>query len=108
MPRYRSLDEIFDEPDEFGLLEIKERNRGEAATPDARNAEIVSQVNAFYESNGRIPDDNSLDLEEMKLGTIWRSIRTSPTAAMMERFTMVNRLRIRGLVGVGFGDDVFA
>ena len=49
MPRYRSLDEIFDEPDEFGLLEIKERNRGEAATPDARNAEIVSQVNAFYE-----------------------------------------------------------
>jgi hypothetical protein len=84
MPRYRSLDEIFDEPDEFGLLEIKERNRGEAATPDARNAEIVSQVNAFYELNGRIPDDNSLDLEEMKLGTIWRSIRTSPTAAMME------------------------
>lgn len=84
MPRYRSLDEIFDEPDEFGLLEIQERNRGAAATPDARNAEIVSQVNAFYESNGRIPDDNSLDLEEMKLGTIWRSIRTSPTAAMME------------------------
>lgn len=84
MPRYRSLDEIFDEPDEFGLLDIKERNRGAAATPDARNAEIVSQVNAFYESNGRIPDDNSLDLEEMKLGTIWRSIRTSPTAAMME------------------------
>lgn len=92
MPRYRSLDEIFDEPDEFGLLEIKERNRGQAATPDARNAEIVSQVNGFYEAHGRIPDDNSLDLEEMKLGTIWRSIRTSPTAAMME----VDRNRLLG------------
>ena len=92
MPRYRSLDEIFNEPDEFGLLEVKERNRGEAATPEARNAEIVSQVNAFYESNGRIPDDNSLNLEEMKLGTIWRSIRTSPTTAMME----VDRNRLLG------------
>ncbi|MEM7745930.1 MAG: GIY-YIG nuclease family protein [Pseudomonadota bacterium] len=92
MPRYRSLDEIFDEPDEFGLLDIKERNRGAAATPDARSSEIVLQVNAFYESNGRIPDDNSLDLEEMKLGTIWRSIRTSPTAAMME----VDRNRLLG------------
>jgi len=62
MPRYRSLDEIFDEPDEFGLLEIKERNRGEAATPDARNAEIVSQVNAFFESNGNeARDDLAID-----------------------------------------------
>ena len=90
MPRYRSLDEIFDEPDEFGLLEIKERADASANTPEARNAEIVGQVNSFYEAHGRIPDDNSLDLEEMKLGTIWRSIRTSPTDAMMK--TDRNRL----------------
>ena len=43
MPRYRSLDEIFDEPDEFGLLEVQERARAAANTPDARNAEIVRQ-----------------------------------------------------------------
>ncbi len=84
MPRYRSLDEIFNEPDEFGLLEIKERARGNASTPDARNAEIVAQVNAFFEAHGWVPDDNSLDLEEMKLGTIWRQVRTSPSTAMME------------------------
>ena len=83
MPRYRSLDEIFDEPDEFGLLEIQERARAAANTPDARNAEIVRQVNSFYEAHGRLPDDNSSNIEEMKLGTIWRAIRTSPTAAMM-------------------------
>jgi hypothetical protein len=92
MPRYRSLEEIFDEPDEFGLLEIEMRNRGEVATADARNAEIVCQVNSFYEAHGRIPDDNSLDLEEMKLGTIWRSIRTSPSTKMVE----VDRNRLLG------------
>ena len=82
MPRYKSLDEIFDEPDELGLLNIKERAKSDPNTPEARNAEIVSQVNDFYEQHGRFPDDNGLDLEEMKLGTIWRSIRTSPTAAL--------------------------
>lgn len=81
MGRYRSLDEIFDEEDEFGLLEIRQRASA-SSTPDNRNAEIVAQVNAFWERHGRLPDDNSLDLEEMKLGTIWRSIRTSPSAAM--------------------------
>ena len=81
MSRYRSLDEIFDEEDEFGLLEIRQRASANS-TPDSRNAEIVAQVNAFWERHGRLPDDNSLDLEEMKLGTIWRSIRTSPSAAM--------------------------
>lgn len=84
MPRYKSLDEIFDEPDEFGLLEIKEKPRSNTSSPEARNAEIVQQVNSFYERHGRLPDDNSLDLEEMKLGTIWHSIRTSPTQAMMD------------------------
>lgn len=81
MSRYRSLDEIFDEEDEFGLLEIRQRKTS-SSTPDSRNAEIVTLVNAFWERHGRLPDDNSLDLEEMKLGTIWRSIRTSPSAAM--------------------------
>lgn len=81
MPRYRSLAEIFEEEDPFALLEVKPRSSG-ALAPDARNAEIVAQVNAFYEARGRLPDDNSLDLEEMKLGTIWRSIRTSPSQAM--------------------------
>lgn len=81
MARYRSLDEVFDEEDEFGLLEIRQRSSS-SSTPESRNVEIVGQVNAFYEAHGRLPDDNSLDLEEMKLGTIWRSIRTSPSAAM--------------------------
>lgn len=84
MPRYRSLDEIFDEPDDYGLLELSDRSRSAPSTPDARNVEIVTQVNNFYEAQGRLPDDNSLDLEEMKLGTIWRSILTSPTPGIVD------------------------
>lgn len=82
MSRYRSLEEIFEEEDEFGLLAVKPSASAGASSPEARNAEIVKQVNDFYEVHGRLPDDNSLDLEEMKLGTIWRSIRTSPSEPM--------------------------
>lgn len=82
MARYRSFEDIFDEEDEFGLLDVKPRS-SIPATPETRNAGIVAQVNDFYEAHGRLPDDNSLDLDEMKLGTIWRSIRTSPSEAMM-------------------------
>jgi len=85
MPRYRSLDEIFEEDDTFGLLDVKVRSSGATQSPEARNAEIVAQVNNFFEAHGREPDDNSLDLEEMKLGTIWRSVRTSPSDAMRAR-----------------------
>ena len=102
MPRYRSLDEIFDEPDEFGLLKIKERAHAIANTPEARNAEIVAQVNSFYEAHGRLPDDNSQDVEEMRLGTIWRTIRTSsPTAAMME----ADRNRLLGYGSTGLAEE---
>ncbi|MRU16533.1 GIY-YIG nuclease family protein [Roseovarius sp. A21] len=82
MPRYRSLEDIFDEEDEFGLLDVKPRASG-AAPPDALNAEIVAEVNTFYETQGRLPNGNSHDLEEMKLGTIWQSICNSPTDAMI-------------------------
>ncbi len=91
MQRYRSLEDIFDEKDDFGLLDVKPRSSA-TATPETRNAEIVAEVNDFYERHARLPDDNSLDLEEMKLGTIWNSIRKSPTEAMMA----VDRNRLLG------------
>lgn len=98
MPRYRSLEDVFDEEDEFGLLDVKPRTTA-TTTPETRNAEIVAEVNDYYERHGRLPDDNSLDLEEMKLGTIWTSIRKSPTEAMMT----VDRNRL-----LGYGHPVAA
>ena len=102
MARYRSLEDVFDEEDEFGLLDVKPRTSG-TTTPETRNAEIVAEVNEFYERHGRLPDGNSLDLEEMKLGTIWQSIRKSPTEAMMA----VDRNKLLGYghpVALGPGD----
>jgi len=83
MTRYRSLDEIFAEEDEFGLLADVKPRRSSGSSPDERNAEIVANVNDFYEAHGRLPDDNGATIEEMKLGIIWRSIKDSPTEHMM-------------------------
>lgn len=83
MARYRSLDEIFDEEDELGLLKNVKPRRPASSTPDDRNAEIVAEVNAFYEAHGRLPDEGGQTIEEMKLGTIWQSIRGMPTEAML-------------------------
>ncbi|WP_411974624.1 GIY-YIG nuclease family protein [Sulfitobacter faviae] len=83
MKRYRSLDEIFAEEDELGLLADVKPRRSNTTSPDDRNAEIVAEVNDFYEAHGRLPDENGQTIEEMKLGTIWRSIKGSPTELMM-------------------------
>lgn len=82
MARYRTLEEIFDEEDEFGLLADIKPRRTNGSTPDERNAEIVAEVNDFYERNGRLPDEDGATIEEMKLGTIWAAIRGAPTEVM--------------------------
>jgi len=79
MPR-PTLDEIFDEPDEFGLLDVRLKPRG-VRTPDLeRDAGIVREVNDFHDLHGRLPDESAADHEEMRLGTIWNSLvdRTEP------------------------------
>jgi hypothetical protein len=83
MVRYKSLDEIFDEEDDLGLLRNVKPKKSASSTPDGRNAEIVAEVNAFYETHGRLPDEGGQTIEEMKLGTIWQSIRGSATQAMI-------------------------
>jgi hypothetical protein len=77
------LDEIFDEEDEYGLLALRAKGTGKPP-PEAQNVEIVRHVNRFFEENGRLPSEQSLDLEEMKLGSIWLAIRNSPSAEMVE------------------------
>ncbi|MBK1667378.1 hypothetical protein CKO28_04960 [Rhodovibrio sodomensis] len=81
MPRYRSLDEVFQDEDPHGLLEIR-TGAGRASAPADRNASAVARVNAFYEIHGRLPDENARDVEEMKLGAIWKSLGGQPSEAM--------------------------
>ncbi|MFZ3583131.1 GIY-YIG nuclease family protein [Loktanella sp. DJP18] len=73
MPR-PTLDDIFDEPDEYGLLDVKLSVRGVRPPDFERDAGLVRDVNAFYDRHGRLPDENAKGHDEMRLGTIWAGI----------------------------------
>lgn len=73
MPR-PTLDEIFDEPDEFGLLDVRLKPRGARPPELERDAGLVREVNDFYDRHGRLPNENASDHDEMRLGTIWSGL----------------------------------
>ena len=74
MPRYRSIDEILAEEDELGLLDVKVRARA-ARTPEGeRDAQLVRDVNAFFDRKGHVPDPAALDYEEMRIGMLWSQL----------------------------------
>lgn len=76
MPR-PTLEEIFAEPDEFGLLAVKLKPK--AASSSTNSITITNDVTRFYEQHGRLPDANAANHEEMRLGTIWESLVKAPT-----------------------------
>jgi hypothetical protein len=69
MPR-PTLDEIFDAPDEFGLLDVRLKPRGTRPPELERDAGLVREVNDFYDRHGRLPNENASDHDEMRLGSI--------------------------------------
>ena len=74
MARYRSIEEILSEEDELGLLNVTLRTRA-ARTPDReRDAQLVEQVNGFFERTGRVPSPEAADHDEMRLGVIWKRL----------------------------------
>ncbi|MDD9727267.1 GIY-YIG nuclease family protein [Roseovarius sp. SK2] len=90
MPR-PTLDEILEEPDEFGLLEVSLKSRGTRPPELERDAGLVRDVNDFYDRHGRLPNENAADHDEMRLGTIWSGLaeRADP-----EVFEDVDRNRL--------------
>lgn len=74
MSRYRSIEEILEEEDELGLLNVTLRPRA-ARTPEReRDAQLVTEVNAFFDRTGRVPSPEALDHDEMRLGIIWKRL----------------------------------
>ncbi|MAZ18092.1 MAG: hypothetical protein CL535_17430 [Ahrensia sp.] len=98
MPR-PTLDEIFDEPDEFGLLDVQLKPRGTRPPELERDAGLVREVNDFYDRHGRLPNEDAADHDEMRLGTIWSGLsgRADP-----EVFRDVDR---NGLLAMAPVDD---
>jgi hypothetical protein len=82
MPR-PTLEDIFSEPDEFGLLDVQPKADNGSSGSDRKLA-VLEEVKAFYEREGRIPDPDALDHEEMRLGTIWQAVHQGPSQEMLE------------------------
>lgn len=80
MPR-PTLDDIFSEPDDFGLLDVKPK-AGSGAIVD-RSLSVLEEVNGFYDLCGRVPDPDALEHEEMRLGTIWDAVKNDPSPDML-------------------------
>lgn len=76
-----TLDEIFAEPDEFGLLEVKSAPAG--ARGGDRSLSALAEVTRFRERHGRLPDPDAADHDEMRLGTILSGLRRSPTPDLL-------------------------
>ncbi len=73
MPR-PTLDEILDDPDDFGLLDVRLKPRGTRPPELERDAGLVREVNDFYDQRGRLPNEDASDHDEMRLGTIWSGL----------------------------------
>lgn len=71
MPRYRSIEEILEENDELGLLNVTLRPRATRSPERERDAQLVAEVNVFFDQHGRVPDAGAVDHDEMRLGMIW-------------------------------------
>ncbi|WP_417809860.1 GIY-YIG nuclease family protein [Thioclava sp.] len=77
-----SLDDIFAEADEFGLLDVRARAARQTEESD-KGAEVLGDVTAFFETRKRLPDKNAEDHDEMRLAAIWDAVKATPTAQML-------------------------
>lgn len=87
-----TLDDIFAEEDEFGLLDVK-ASTVVGATPDRANEAILREVEAFYERHGRLPDPDAVGHDEMRLGVIFGTVSRAPSASLqaMDRLGLLGR-----------------
>lgn len=76
-----SLEDIFAEDDEFGLLDVKPRVSRSGPAQD-RGVAALLEVTTFYERHSRLPDPDAMDHDEMRLGAIWDKLKTIPTDQM--------------------------
>lgn len=76
-----TLDEIFAEHDEFGLLDVKAASV--STRPGDRSLAGLAEVTRFRERFGRLPDADAADHDEMRLGTIFSRLQQSPTPELL-------------------------
>lgn len=75
-----TLDDIFAENDEFGLLDVKPAAVGRLA--DHADETVLRDVEAFHARHGRLPDADADSHDEMRLGVIFRKLAKAPSESL--------------------------
>ncbi|WP_042806051.1 GIY-YIG nuclease family protein [Thioalkalivibrio sp. ALE19] len=75
MPRYRSIDEVFDDPEDLDLLQVRPASK--SPSPDDRLAQGFEAINAFVDEHGVEPTHDG-DFHERSLAHRLDGIRQSP------------------------------
>ena len=78
-----TLEEIYNEPDEFGLLDVKPAAR-RAEQGDIKDLVVLNDVGVFYKTHQRLPNPDSNNHDEMRLGVIWNKVQENPSLALRQ------------------------
>ncbi len=73
-----TLDDIFAEEDEFGLLDVKPAAAAGRLADHADEA-VLRDVAAFHAKHRRLPDPDAVGHDEMRLGVILRKLAKAPS-----------------------------
>ena len=79
-PKRRTLDDIFAEPDELGLLKVSPP-RSSAPSADQRLIAALQSIEAFVAQNGREPQEDVADLNEASQAASLAALRSDPAWA---------------------------
>lgn len=93
MDKKKTLDDIFDEEDELGLLDIKPKAAA-GRNEDERLTASFEELNAFYEKHKREPQPNG-GMQERGLYSRLKGLRENPTkAAMLQGYDRFGLLKL--------------
>jgi hypothetical protein len=88
----KTLQDIFDDADEFGLLDVKPTATS-AVAPDERAIAAFQDVNAFYEKHGRLPLKDK-GIQEFTLLSRLETLQNNPEKVEIlrgyDRFNLLN------------------
>jgi hypothetical protein len=90
----RTLDDLFAESDEYGLLNVVPK-RAAAATADQRLLSSLKKVEAFVTQHGHAPDPKADDLTEASLAVQLTALRENPEhAAALAEYDALGLLNV--------------
>lgn len=76
-PKRRTLDDIFSEPDELGLLKVLP-SRSSVPSADQRLIATLQSIESFVKQNGREPQEDAANLNEAAKAVSLAALRSDP------------------------------